>query len=375
MLSISRKIGMFSFVVVLLLAFVLSLSAHEAAKKSIVCPECSHINDWANDFCINCCALIMKAKSEAEKRANEVESAKVLKAEMRMKEEKAMKANPQEERQDEPVEKIPEGPIDPRRLFVIPVADVLGSMEVNIGGGTAFGVRKTERPPFLGHIRIGLGGVGEVEVSTIAIINRLAEGSASIPTAAFKVKLISEGKLLPSVAGALRSSLWHTEERGMYKFQKRLSTLYFVSSKTFGKASVHAGISISDLRIRTKTIDDEYFSPTPEWIDLNDKDYFNKNMIAPFIGARIELNPKTFLMLEIEQVAEYDFDEEIPVVSKGDISAEWMAIAGVRFFFLDWLALDTGVMYRSDYNGIGDAHIEAGLNISVSLPKVVRSLW
>lgn len=272
-------------------------------------------------------------------------------------------------------EKIDEGPVDPRRLFIIPVADVLRSMEVNIGGGSAFGVRKGEKRPFLGHIRVGLGDVVEVEVSTLGIINRLSEGTASITTGAFKLKLLPESKWFPAIGGALRSSLWHTEERGAVKFQRRLSTLYFVASKTFGKASMHAGVSVSDLRIRTRTINDENISPTSQWVKDKDRDYYNKNLVGPFLGLRLELNPTTFLMLEVEQIAKYDFNIENPVVSQDNISTEWMGIAGVRFFFLNWLALDTGIMYRSDYYGIGDAHIEAGLNINLSLPKVAKSLF
>jgi hypothetical protein len=280
------------------------------------------------------------------------------------------------EPEKKPVQKettaIYEGPVDPRRLFVIPVADVLGSMEINLGGGSAFGVRKTEKRPFLGHLRIGLGDVAEVELSTIGVINRLSEGSASIPTAAFKLKFLSEGRTRPAVAGALRSSLWHSEERGRYKFQKRLSTLYFVASKTTGKVSFHAGVSVNDLRIRTKDIRaDTLISPTPE--EAEDKDYLNRNPVGPFAGIRAEVNPKTFLMVEVEQIAEYEFDEEQPVLSTDDISTEWMVIAGVRFFFADWLAVDSGVLYRSDYNGIGDAQIQAGLNINLPMQRIVRS--
>lgn len=276
--------------------------------------------------------------------------------------------------------KIDEGPIDPHRLFIIPEAEVLRSMEVNIGGGSAFGVRKTESRPLLGHVRFGLGDVSEVEVSTQGIINRLAEGSPSIPTAAFKLRFLPEGKWNPSIAGALRSSLWHTEERdtemrGKVKFQKRLSTLYFVASKTLGKASMHAGVSINDMRIRTRAIDNEPISPNSQWEIDNGRDYYNKNLIGPFLGLRVEVNPKTFLMIEYEQIAKYDFDEGNPELSQKDISTEWLVIAGVRFFFLDWLALDTGVMYRGDYHGIGDALISAGLNINLSLPRVMKSLF
>ena len=281
------------------------------------------------------------------------------------------------------VEKVDRGLINPRRLFIIPEADVLRSMEVNFGGGSAFGVKKGEKQPILGHIRLGLGDVVEVEVSTLGIINQLSEGTASITTGAFKLKFLPEGKWYPALAGALRSSLWHTEERntetyGTVKFQRRLSTLYFVASKTFAKASVHAGVSINDLRIRTRTISDGFIAPTRQWAeDHKDKDYYNKNLAGPFVGIRVEVNPKTFLMMEYEQVAKYNFNEKDPdlIHESANISTEWLVIAGVRFFFLDWLALDTGVMYRGDYNGIGDALISAGLNINLSLPRIAKSLF
>jgi hypothetical protein len=223
----------------------------------------------------------------------------------------------------------------------------------------------------------------EVEVSTLGIINQLSDGSASITTGAFKLKFLPEGKWYPALAGALRSSLWHsetrdTESRGPVKFQRRLSTLYFVASKTFAKASVHAGVSISDMRIRTKTMGDGFIAPSQTWTEEHkDKDYYNKNLAGPFLGIRVEVNPKTFLMMEYEHVAKYKFDEKDPDLIKGadNISTEWLVIVGVRFFFLDWLALDTGVMYRGDYNGIGDALISAGLNINLSLPRIAKSLF
>lgn len=362
MWKIQKRVTFISIVVVLLFSFVLSLSSQEAAKKTVVCPKCGYINDWSNDFCMNCGVSLKDAKLEAEKKAKEAERVKALE-----------EAEIQEKKK--PVVKIYEGPIDPRRLFIIPVADVLSSLEINIGGGSAFGVRKTEERPYLGHVRIGLGDVAEVEISTVGIINRLSEGSAAIPTAAFKLKFIPEGKVRPAFAGAIRSSLWHTEDRDTVKFQKRVATLYFVASKTFGALSFHLGASISDLRIRTRhKITDEFISPTRQWEQEHDRDYYNRNLVGPFFGFRAEVNPRTMLMLEVEQIAEYDFDEDNPILSKDDISTEWMMIAGVRFFFFNWLALDTGVMYRSDYHGIGDTQIEAGLNINLPLPRIARAI-
>ncbi|MFC1553470.1 hypothetical protein ACFL7D_02440 [candidate division KSB1 bacterium] len=267
-------------------------------------------------------------------------------------------------------------PMDPRRLFIIPVADVLGPLEINTGGGTIFGVRKTEKRPFLGHIRFGLGGVAEIEMSTVGVVNQLTDGSPSIPTAAFKLKFLPEGKYYPALAGALRSSLWHTEDRTddfgqLWKFEKRIATLYFVASKTFGNISVHGGLSINDLRIRTKNGNTgEMHSPTPQEAKDRDKDYYNKNIFSPFIGINAQANSRTFLMMEFEQVPKYKFEVEDPELSKENISNEWMVIAGIRYFIFNWMSLDTGVMYRGDYHGIGDAQIDAGVDINLPLTRI-----
>jgi len=372
MLHIPRKPCTVAFFVVLL-GCVVSLSAQESARETVDCPKCGYTNAWSNNFCMRCGSPLEEAKAGITQTAREVTSrATPEKPPSPNKGHAAGVAEPAGEISKKPAPEIYRGPVDPRRLFVIPVAEVLGSLEINFGGGSAFGVRKTEKRPFLGHVRIGLGDVAEVELSTVGVINRLSEGSASIPTAAFKLKCLSEGRIRPAVSGALLSSLWHSEERGRYKFQKRLSTLYLVASKTVGKVSVHAGMSVNDLRIRTKdNYADTLISPPPD--EADDKDYYNRNPVGPFAGIRAEVNPKTFIMVEAEQVAAYEFDEEEPILSENDISTEWMVIAGVRFFFADWLAVDSGVMYRSDYHGIGDAQIQAGLNINLPMQRIVHS--
>jgi len=382
MKQIMKQTGRFFLIGVLLLIFVLSLSAQETTKKTIRCPDCGCINEWSNDFCDNCRALLAGGKQEAQGKTKEPEARATLNGSLNslLNSGKDVKARMVRSTQEEAGEEVAKELIDPKRLFVIPVADVLRSLEVNLGGGTSFGVKKEESRPFLGHIRLGLGGVAEVELSTLGIINELSEGSTVIPTAAFKLRFISEGKWRPAVASALRSSLWHTEERDVplmfpVKYQKRLSTLYLVASKTFNEVSVHAGVSISDLRIRTTTIMDDPLSPSQPEIDNTGKEYFNKNLFGPFIGLKVQLNPKTFLMMEMEQIAAYKFDESTYNLSKDDIDVEWMGIIGVRFFFVNWLSLDAGVMYRSDYHGIGDAHIQAGLNFCFSLSSIGNILW
>jgi hypothetical protein len=278
--------------------------------------------------------------------------------------------------------------IDPRRLFVIPSAYVLRSFEFNASFGTNFGVITEEKRPFLGRTRIGLGDLAELEISNEGIINRLSKGSPAIPTVAFKLQLLPEGRVFPAVAGAYRSSLWAGEERATsaatranfqlpstnLKFEKRLATLYFVASKTIGATSFHAGLSISDLRVRTKDArTGEPISPTAEEAKASDKDYFNKNVFTPFVGLQAVVNERTMLMMELSRIAEYSFDEEAPLLDENKVTTRLMGIAGVRFFFFNWMALDTGVRYRSDFHGIGDAQIEAGLNFGLSLRDIAKT--
>jgi flagellar biosynthesis GTPase FlhF len=410
----TKAILIVALAMVVLLAAAATALSQIAAPKIIQCATCKYENDWAYKFCIKCGADLTAMKEarlaelqreheaklaaarqkaledslaraaakeaqvarekQAEQQRLEAER-KAKEAEAQKKMEKAAMARSQEERPKKPAVKIYEGPVDPRRLFLIPTADILGPLEISMGGGSVIGEMGEEKRPFLGRLSIGLGGVAEIEASTIGIVSGLAKGSATIPTAAFKLKFLPETNRFPfaGIAGALRSSTWYSEQRDTVKFEKRESTLYFVASKTFGAVSMHAGLSISDLRIRTRdAATGAFISPTP--IKRKDRDYVNENLFSPFVGLRVEVNPGTLLMLEYESIPEYDFDEENPVVDKGKIDEVWMIIAGVRYFIFDWLPLDTGVLYRGDYHGIGDMHIQAGLNINLPLPRIARAM-
>ena len=361
--TIACMIAMAFFAVVGLLA--------QESIQTIECPGCHYRNPWAYDYCISCGKSLKEIKANA---ANKQEPARKEPLP------DAKGTNPPQavaEGKAVPEGEIHVGLVDPRRLFLIPTADVLGSLEVSIGGGSIIGEMKEEKRPFLGHVSFGLGDVAEIEASTVGMINGLKKGSAAIPTAAFKLKFLSESTHPPYIglAGALRSSLWHSEIRGNIEFQKRVATLYFVTSKTLGATSIHGGLSISDLRIRTlSTTTDELISPTAAEAEETGKNYINKNIFQPLLGLSVKVNPRTWMMVEFEYIPDYDFDEEEPVITDALIKSKWMVIAGLRFFINDWLPLDTGVLYRGDYHGIGDMHIQAGLNINFALPKVFQKM-
>lgn len=100
----------------------------------------------------------------------------------------------------------------------------------------------------------------------------------------------------------------------------------------------------------------------------------NKNVFSPFWGLKAKVNPQTYMMMEFACLPEYKFNENNPMVNRDKIDAVWMIIAGVRFFIFDWLPLDAGVLYRGDYYGIGDMHIQAGMNLNLPLPRIATAM-
>ncbi|MEK7727459.1 MAG: hypothetical protein AAB354_03545, partial [candidate division KSB1 bacterium] len=93
------------------------------------------------------------------------------------------------------------------------------------------------------------------------------------------------------------------------------------------------------------------------------------NLWAPFAGVSIQANPKAQVLFEIEGLPSYEFTAGEKHDS-GDIKNIWAGVIGVRFYFTNWLAADTGVRYRSDFDGIADANIQANLNLLLPLGRL-----
>jgi hypothetical protein len=94
-----------------------------------------------------------------------------------------------------------------------------------------------------------------------------------------------------------------------------------------------------------------------------------RNLVAPFGGISIQANPKAQVMFEIEGLPSYNFVEG-GSHDGSDITNIWAGVVGVRFYFTNWLAADTGVRYRSDFDGIADANIQANINMLLPLGRL-----
>jgi len=403
----------------ILLAGVAAVVAQVVAPKVIACVSCKYQNDWAYKFCTNCGAPLAAVKEDKLlelQREREVARRKAVDDSLRHIREAEMKrsqpAAPIVAKQIAPVNAIaapdtsapasralvastekslqadltakPQARVKNQqpwhktmlsepavlpRLFNVPTANVLGSLDIYFTGGGAFGIEKERN--FLGRAGLGLGDIAEVEFATQSVINSLQHGSSSLPTSAFKMLIMREHLGLPAVAAALRGttswqSLDGSDSTSYFSFETRLTKLYLVASKRVNKVTGHFGIGLTDVRVRN--LQSWNFVNANPGNTVNTRE-LQRNLWAPFGGISIQANPKTQVMLEIEGLPSYEFGEGRKY-SAGNIKNIWAGVVGVRFYFTNWLAADTGVRYRSDFDGIADANIQANINVLMPLGRL-----
>lgn len=339
---------------------ILASAAFAQNAETLVCDDCEYENSMANKFCVNCGETMSEEYSRWQ-----VDT----------------------QSRERYLKRFISDRIDPPRLFTVPAARVLGSLDVRLTGGGAFGVA-TDRS-FLGTVGIGLGDIAEVEFSTVRMMTNITRGSSVFPTSAFKLMLIPENKWhIPTLAIAFRNSAnWsdvQSDEKvlradarsvGFDKagitnigYDTRFTTMYGVTTVRLWSLSVHAGLSLTDIRVRDLSVH-SYISG--DYADPQEK---QKNLIGGFFGFDIESNPQTKLMLEVQTVSNYQYNVETKEI---DVSEAYLAIGGVRFFFNRWLSTDVGIWYQSTFRGIADLQIKLGLNLFIpggSLGDKVRQL-
>jgi len=266
--------------------------------------------------------------------------------------------------------------VEPPRLFNIPTARVLGSKDINLTGGGAIGVGTKQS--LLGTIGVGLGNIAEVEFSTMGLVNNIANGYPVVTTSAFKLKIIPDNflglRFFPTLAVAIRSSsdwkqvrsdekvirandVWYESCISNINYATRFTILYGVSSLSLGPVNLHGGVSLTDIRIKDTIV--EYWN---DYLYQYDPAEIQKNLIGGFAGIEIANNPQTKIMCEIETVSNWEYNSEIEAV---EVRQSYLFIGGVRFFFTNWLSVDTGIWYQDNFRGIADSQIKLGLNIFI----------
>ncbi len=350
-----------------LILFLVVLASALAAQEleTLICSDCGYENEMVNMFCVRCGESLSDEHAQWEFG---------------------------KQKQDLRTKRFISERVDPPRLYSVPVARVLGSMDIRVMGGGAFGVATDQS--FLGKVGIGLGNIAEVEFSTVGMVTNITRGSTVFPTSSFKLMLIPENKWhIPALAVALRSSAnWQgvesdsrvlladnskfveiDESSGALMsisgigYHTRFTTMYGVTTLKLWFLSLHAGVSLTDVRVKELMV--SYYGG---WDSRSAPDELQKNLIGGFAGFDIESNPQTKLMFELRTVSNYEYDTGKKRI---DVSRAYLAIGGVRFFFSRWLSTDVGVWYQSTFKGIADMQIKMSLNIFIpggGLAKKIR---
>ncbi len=238
--------------------------------------------------------------------------------------------------------------VNPSRLFSIPTTETMHSLNILLIGGGMFGIER-ERS-LLGNISIGFGEISEIGFSTSSIVDALKRKSASLPTSSMKMKIVRENGIIPNISWMVTKSLWiERQDTSATTYKTRTGDLYLILSKTLGPVMVVGGIENTDVRI----------SPGPGGITEGKWQFYN-----PIFGITIDANPKTKAMFEFRALPSINYDD----LSKTKMV--YAGVIGIRFFFTDWVSLDAGFKYQSDYQGPADAVLKVGINAALPIVKI-----
>ncbi|MDP8237667.1 MAG: hypothetical protein P9X24_01130 [Candidatus Hatepunaea meridiana] len=267
------------------------------------------------------------------------------------------------------------------RMFIAPTGRVVPSGVVNVAFGGAFASQGGRE--YLGLISAGLGDVAEFEISTSQILTNIFNFTEPIGTTTLKFN-VYQGKpnsKMPTVMVALRSNRWSEVEGSGDElvgpasdgnssniigvdFETHITSLYLSATSDISSLfTLHGGIVWLDVRTRNTIIRYNDFRTEPRPEDLK------KGIVSFFGGVEHLMNKNTFSLIEFGARPQIKFNEDMKKIT---LSQLWHVMAGVRFYFSRLTALDAGVMYRSDYSGLADAEIRAGLNLGLDVAKEVE---
>lgn len=325
--------------IALFLSFTMSFG-QETEKNStetvnkIVCPHCKSENESGNKFCGMCGKELLPAEQHL-----------IIQAKPRTFGHKV------------------------GRLFSIPSADVLRSLDLSLILGGSFGISNSNG--WLGTLSFGLGGYGDVEVSTASFLGSIFSETEKFTSIGLKLALINEKEFIPGLAIGLRTNNdWNkssntdirtiSPELGAFgltyvSYDTRMTTFYISFSKQMNPiARVHLGGGVSD--IRYKNVYSYFIEPGSSYYEPNIQ---RENMYLVFGGFDMFLSDRTNFLFEVQTIPYFKVD---PKTGKIEPAQRVVGAAGLRFIINHWLVLDSGVRYQDNYKGLADAEIKISLN-------------
>lgn len=271
-------------------------------------------------------------------------------------------------------ETIPEKKFNhnPGRLFSITTADVHNSLDLSLLVGGSFGLESSDG--FLGSVAFGLGGYGDIEVSTASLLGSILSKTENFASIALKIKIIGERESLPGISVTLRtnndwyqSSNFDLEEKNpeltqfglrYLTYDTRITHLIFSLSKRMNNLSrVHLSFGIGDLRYRNLK---SYFADS-FFIDQSEK---MKSTFYGAIGFDFQLNEITYLVAEAQTIPYFKVNPKTGLITP-DLRKVFSG--GLRVEINRWLLLDSGFRYQDNYRGLADTEVKISLQAFINV--------
>jgi hypothetical protein len=263
------------------------------------------------------------------------------------------------------------------KLFIIPTAEVINSLDVNLnlGGGVGF----EDKQAVLGSAGVGLGGVGQVDMNGTALLGSIGVSDLSGISLNLKVQVLKQTKPLPAVAiGFHSTSDWQSRGSSLVTYEAspelysegvrgvdykmRQATLYAVFSKNARfNTTVHFGVGYTDMRLK-----DTYtriISEGGERTNMSDK-IQKERLFNIFGGVEYPYNERTWFLFEVQKVPYIDVDLKN---NKLLARQRWISGAGIRFALSKIILVESSLRYEEGNEGIADLELRLGINLFFSV--------
>ncbi len=262
-------------------------------------------------------------------------------------------------------------PIDPPVLFFSPTTEVLDSLSLHLSGGGALRIQGERN--FIGSAALGLGDIAQININTVSLINNFSNSQSAIPASGFRLQLLREG-WGPAVTAALDiaptlgiSDDYVPDDPALkpipVAYNTRFTSLFLNVGKTFGEARLYTGVRVIDTRLS------DFAGGGVRNTGIRDSD--SHTLALAMAGMKYWRNERTLVMLEALGVPDYDYN---PTINSLGVKSAYAFAAGVRYFFTDWLAFDSGVKYQTNYRGLADAAIRASFNVTIPTRRWYKQL-
>ena len=266
------------------------------------------------------------------------------------------------------------------RLFVAPSAQILESAALHLSAG---GVFTTEQEGgLLGLARLGLGNIGEVELTTLSVTSNTSIGTISVPTTALKFKILPDrlraSHSLPYLAMVFKGSNWtnvkgnpdvirFNEQFAHYgitdvTYDSRFTSLFLLASVAGIDGRIHFGPILTDFRHRDLEVAtiDTFFRRDDE---------VSQSIVGGFIGFVADANPASQIILELETLPRLKFR---PATNEVVITNDVLMVGGIRFFATDYVSIDAAVRYLNSFDGLADLQLRLAANLNFPIKRLAE---